>query len=295
MVAHTTSTPSVVRDYIALTKPRIISLLLLTAVGGMVLAAKGLPEPVIAISVLVGGYLAAGGAHALNHYLERDLDSRMARTSQRPVASGRVSPVQALVFGITLNIVAFLLLAVIVNVPAALITMIGTLIYVFVYTIGLKTTTPQNIVIGGAAGAVPPMVGWVAVTGSLDLADWYMFAIIFFWTPPHFWALALLMKDDYAKAGVPMLPVVASVHETKKQILLYTLVLVALTCMFFTTKVVGLVYMVGAILLGGVFVFYNTRLLRGEGIDGAKASYLYSLLYLALLFGIIMVDAVVRI
>jgi len=295
MVAHTKSTPSVVRDYIALTKPRIISLLLLTAVGGMVLAAKGLPDPAIAISVLVGGYLAAGGAHALNHYLERDLDRRMARTSQRPVASGRVSPIQALMFGVVLNILAFLVLVVVVNVPAALITMSGTGIYVFVYTIGLKTSTPQNIVIGGAAGAVPPMVGWVAVTGSLDLAAWYMFAIIFFWTPPHFWALALLMKDDYAKAGVPMLPVVASLRETKRQILLYTVVLVALTWMFFTTEAVGLVYMLGAILLGGVFVFYNTRLLRGEGIDGAKASYLYSLLYLALLFGVIMVDAIVQI
>ena len=295
MVAHTKSTPSVVRDYVALTKPRIISLLLLTAVGGMVLAAKGLPDPAIAISVLVGGYLAAGGAHALNHYLERDLDRRMARTSQRPVASGRVSPIQALMFGVVLNILAFLVLVVVVNVPAALITMSGTAIYVFVYTIGLKTSTPQNIVIGGAAGAVPPMVGWVAVTGSLDLAAWYMFAIIFFWTPPHFWALALLMKDDYAKAGVPMLPVVASLRETKRQILLYTVVLVALTWMFFTTEAVGLVYMLGAILLGGVFVFYNTRLLRGEGIDGAKASYLYSLLYLALLFGVIMVDAIVQI
>lgn len=295
MVAHTKSTPSVVRDYVALTKPRIISLLLLTAVGGMVLAAKGLPDPAIAISVLVGGYLAAGGAHALNHYLERDLDRRMARTSQRPVASGRVSPIQALMFGVVLNILAFLVLVVVVNVPAALITMSGTGIYVFVYTIGLKTSTPQNIVIGGAAGAVPPMVGWVAVTGSLDLAAWYMFAIIFFWTPPHFWALALLMKDDYAKAGVPMLPVVASLRETKRQILLYTVVLVALTWMFFTTEAVGLVYMLGAILLGGVFVFYNTRLLRGEGIDGAKASYLYSLLYLALLFGVIMVDAIVQI
>lgn len=294
MVAHTTSAPSVVRDYIALTKPRIISLLLLTAVGGMVLAAKGLPEPVIAISVLLGGYLAAGGAHALNHYLERDLDRAMDRTSQRPVASGRVSPTRALVFGVALNIAAFLLLATIVNVPAAIITMSGTVIYVFVYTIGLKRSTPQNIVIGGAAGAVPPMVGWVAVTGSLDLAAWYMFAIIFFWTPPHFWALALLMKDDYAKAGVPMLPVVASVNETKWQILLYTLVLVALTFMFFTTKVVGLVYMAGAILLGGVFVFYNVRLLWREGINGAKASYLYSLLYLALLFSTIMIDAIVQ-
>ena len=189
----------------------------------------------IALFVIVCGYLAAGGAHALNHYIESDIDSLMHRTRKRPVASGRVSRRQALVFGIVLTIASFALLSAFVNVLSAALTLSGTLIYIFVYTIGLKRSTPQNIVIGGAAGAVPPMVGWAAVTGTVGLPAVYLFAIIFFWTPPHFWALALLIKDDYARAGVPMLPVVTSVTDTKRHILLYTVLLVALTLMFFTT------------------------------------------------------------
>ena len=190
MIAQSIPSPGIVRDYIALTKPRIISLLLVTAVGGMVLAAKGLPDPMIALFVIVCGYLAAGGAHALNHYIESDIDSMMHRTRKRPVASGRVSRRQALVFGIVLTIASFALLSAFVNVLSAALTLSGTLIYIFVYTIGLKRSTPQNIVIGGAAGAVPPMVGWAAVTGTVGLPAVYLFAIIFFWTPPHFWALA---------------------------------------------------------------------------------------------------------
>ncbi|MDA1189792.1 MAG: heme o synthase [Chloroflexi bacterium] len=291
MVAQATTSPGIIRDYIDLTKPRIISLLLVTAVGGMFLAQKGVPDPLTALLVIVGGYLAAGGAHALNHYLERDLDQAMRRTRRRPVATGRVSPQQAMVFGIVLNVAAFVLLASFVNLLAAAITLSGTLIYVFVYTIALKRSTPQNIVIGGAAGAVPPMVGWVAITGSLDLPAIYLFAIIFFWTPPHFWALAMLIRDDYARAGVPMLPVVASLSETKRQILLYTFILLALTTMFYTTGELGVVYLVGSVTLGAYFSYRAWRVKRSDGLHGVRGLYLYSLLYLALLFLVIMVDS----
>lgn len=284
----------VVRDYIALTKPRIISLLLVTAVGGMVLAAKGLPDPTIAVLVLVCGYLAAGGAHALNHYIESDLDRMMRRTRRRPVASGRVPGRRAFTFGVVLTVAAFALLSAFVNVLSAALTLSGTLIYIFVYTIGLKRSTPQNIVIGGAAGAVPPMVGWAAVTGTIDLPAIYLFAIIFFWTPPHFWALALLIKDDYARAGVPMLPVVSSLADTKRHILLYTVLLVALTVMFFTSGEVGWIYLVSALGLGGVFIYRSTMLVRADGTEGTRSLYLYSLAYLALLFLAVMVDGVVN-
>ena len=295
MIAQSIPSPGIVRDYIALTKPRIISLLLVTAVGGMVLAAKGLPDPIIALFVIVCGYLAAGGAHALNHYIESDIDSMMHRTRKRPVASGRVSRRQALVFGIVLTIASFALLSAFVNVLSAALTLSGTLIYIFVYTIGLKRSTPQNIVIGGAAGAVPPMVGWAAVTGTVGLPAVYLFAIIFFWTPPHFWALALLIKDDYARAGVPMLPVVTSVDDTKQHILLYTVLLVALTLMFFTTGAVGWVYLVSALGLGGAFIYLAIMHIRSEGTEGTKSLYLYSLLYLALLFLAVMIDGMVNV
>ena len=293
MIAQAAASRSVLSDYVALTKPRIVSLLLLTALGGMFLAADGTPDVSVVLLVMVSGSLAAGGAHALNHFLERDIDGRMRRTRHRPVASGRVSPNHAFLFGIGLNLIAFALLATLVNPLTAFITLSGTLIYVFVYTMGLKRTTPQNIVIGGAAGAVPPMAGWTAVTGSLDLPAVYLFAIIFFWTPPHFWALALLIKDDYARAGVPMLPVVTSVEETKKSILLYTLLLVALTLMFFTTQAVGWVYFAASASLGATFIYYSWRLLRRSEIDGARPLYLYSLLYLAVLFFAVIVDSVV--
>lgn len=293
MITHLPVSRSLVSDYIALTKPRIVSLLLLTALGGMFLASQGPPEATLVVLVMVGGALAAGGAHALNHYLERDIDALMSRTRHRPVASGRVSPRSALAFGILLNVVSFVLLSTLVNALSAVLTLSATVFYVVVYTSWLKRSTPQNIVIGGAAGAIPPMVGWVAVTGSLALPALYLFAIIFFWTPPHFWALALLIKDDYARAGVPMLPVVAGVEETKWYILLYTLLLVALTVMFFTTQAVGWTYLVAATALGAVFIYYAWRLMRGPGIHGARRLYLYSLLYLALLFVAVAADGMV--
>ena len=284
---------STVREYIALTKPRIISLLVFTALGGMFLASRGAPDPALALLVLGGGALAAGGANALNHYLDRDIDGLMGRTANRPIISGNVPPVHALWFGVALNVVAFAILGALVNPLSAILTLSATLFYVFVYTKALKRSTPQNIVIGGAAGAIPPMVGWVAVTGELGLPALYMFSIVFFWTPPHFWALSLLIKDDYSRAGVPMLPVVAGVKETKRSILLYTLLLLALTSMFFTTGAVGWIYFGGSLALGAGFVYYAWRLMRKPGIQGAKPAYLYSLAYLAGLFLVIMVDSVV--
>ena len=289
-----TASRSMIRDYVALTKPRIISLLLLTALGGMVVAARGLPDWTLMLVVLVGGALAAGGANALNHYADRDIDTLMRRTQSRPVARGAVRPASALAFGIALNVVAFALLWMGASLLCALLTLSATLFYVFIYTKALKRSTPQNIVIGGAAGAIPPMVGWAAVTGYLGLPALYLFAIIFFWTPPHFWALSLLLKDDYASAGVPMLPVVAGVERTKWQILLYTLLVLALTSMFFVTGVPGWIYLASSVALGAGFVWYAYRLWRRPGIEGAKTLYLYSLAYLALLFVAMMADATVQ-
>ena len=292
MIGRTAISDNVVADYVALTKPRIVSALLVTALGGMVAAAGGVPDASIATAVLVGGALAAGGAHALNHYFERDIDAVMGRTSRRPVAAGRVEPHRALIFGVMLNVAAFVMLTSMANTLSAVLTLGATLFYVLVYTMALKRTTPHNIVIGGAAGAVPPMVGWAAITGEVGLEALYMFSIVFFWTPPHFWALALLIKDDYARAGVPMLPVVAGVRETKLQIFLYTLMLAALTILFFATGTVGWLYLGAAVVLGAPFVYYAWRLLRRPESDGARGLFQYSLVYLVLLFAAIAADGV---
>ena len=294
MIVQVVEPQGLVRDYIALTKPRILSMLLLTALCTMFLAEGGVPELSLIALVLGGGALAAGGAHALNHYIERDSDSLMRRTKKRPVASGRVSPQEAMWFGIALNVIAFVLLTVLVNPLAATLTLSATLFYVFVYTIALKRRTPQNIVIGGAAGAVPPLAAWAAVTGTVELPAIYLFAIIFFWTPPHFWALALMIKDDYLSAGIPMMPVVTSVAETKRQILLYTFILVALTLMFVTTSAVGWFYFATAAVSGIGYIYYTWRLYRLPEISGAKSAYLYSLLYLALIFVGVVADVYVR-
>ena len=284
-----------IRDYIALTKPRILSMLLLTALCAMFLATDGVPEITLIVWLLVGGALAAGGAHSLNHYIERDTDSLMRRTRKRPVASGRISPREALWFGVILNVIAFVLLIVLVNPLTSMLTLSATLFYVFVYTIGLKRSTPQNIVIGGAAGAVPPMAAWAAVTNSIELPAIYLFAIIFFWTPPHFWALALMIKDDYLSAGIPMMPVVLSVKETKRQILLYTFILVALTLMFVTTSAVGWFYFAIATVVGLGYIYYTWRLYSLPDIRGAKSAYLFSLLYLALIFIGVVADVYISI
>ena len=291
MIASAATPRAVLRDYVTLTKPRIVLLLLFTALAGMFLAAQGPPDVALAIAVMVAGAMASGGANALNHFLDRDIDAQMRRTSNRPVAALRVRPREALVFGLVANVLAFVLFATMVNVLSAFLALGSTLFYVFVYTMGLKRNTPQNIVIGGAAGALPPVIGWTAVTGSIGLPALYMFAIVFFWTPPHFWALALLLKDDYASVGVPMLPVVAGVDETKKSILLYAVLLLALTTMFFATRAVGWVYLGSSLVLGLVFIYRAVVLLRRPGIEGALSTYLYSLAYLALLFTAIAVDA----
>ena len=295
MIAQTATTQTLFRDYIALTKPRIILMLLFTALGGMFLAAGGTPQATVVLTVLLAGALASGGANALNQWLDRDIDGDMVRTRRRPMVIGTIRPNHAVIFGIGLNVLAFVLLAALVNPLSAFLTVGATLFYIFVYTKGLKRTSHQNIVIGGAAGAIPPVVGWVAVTGSIGLPAIYLFAIIFFWTPPHFWALSLLLKDDYARARVPMLPVVVGVRETKKTVLLYTVLMLALTMMFFTTGAVGIVYLGASTALGAVFIYYAWRLWRRPYIEGAKPLYLYSLLYLALLFLAIIIDGFITI
>ena len=240
---------------------------------------------------MIGGSLSAGGAAAVNHYWDRDIDAQMARTATRPVPSGRVPPRSALVYGVVLAALSFLLLATTVNLLAAFLALSGFLGYVFVYTIWLKRSTPQNIVIGGAAGAVPPLVGWAAVTGGLDPAALYLFAIVFYWTPPHFWALSLLMKDEYARVGVPMMPVVHGETETRRQIVLYTGLLVVLTLLPVVFGFFGAIYAVAAVVLGGAFLTLSVRLQRAADRRSALRTYLYSLAYLALLFCAMVVDA----
>lgn len=286
---------SLFKAYVELTKPRIIVMLLFTALGGMFLAAQGTPDVVVMLVVLVAGALASAGANALNQWFDRDIDEAMSRTRKRPVVVGAIPNAHAIAFGILTNVVAFALLASLVNLLSAALTLCATLFYVFVYTMALKRTSTQNIVIGGAAGAIPPAVGWVAITGSLDLPAIYLFAIVFFWTPPHFWALSLLLKDDYASANVPMLPVVAGVDITKRSILLYTLLMLALTTMFALTGAVGLVYLASSVVLGALFIYFAARLMRRPGVEGAKPLYLYSLLYLGALFLAIIADSLFRV
>lgn len=281
-----------VRDYITLTKPRIISLLLLTTVATMFVADPSGPAFSTILWTMLGGYLAAGGAGAINHYIDRNRDARMDRTSSRPLVSGRITPAHGLVFGITLGVLSFLQLWLTVNLLAASLAMVGLLGYVFLYTLWLKPITPQNIVIGGSAGAVPPLVGWAAATGGLTLDALWPFAIIFFWTPPHFWALSLMIKDDYARTGVPMLPVVKGEAETRRQILIYTVVMVAVTIGPFLTGLLGGIYLASAIVLGGIFIAFSVALYRNPTQALTLRTYLYSLAYLALLFIAMAVDAV---
>ena len=285
---------SLANDYLTLTKPPIIVLLVITAIGGMFLAAEGIPSLKTLALVSIGGALGAGGANAINHFLDQDIDSIMSRTVRRPVASQRIPPISALVFGLGLNVGAFFVLTYWVNLLAACLTLSATLFYVLVYTGWLKRNTPQNIVIGGAAGSIPPMVGWAAVTGSLELPALYMFTIIFFWTPPHFWALALMIQDDYQEAGVPMLPVVAGEERTTQNIFIYSLALVALTLLFSASDAVGLIYLFSAAVLGITFIALAWKLRVDYSIRRAKFLYLYSLLYLALLFSVMLADAVYR-
>jgi protoheme IX farnesyltransferase len=279
----------VVSDYVEMTKPKVQSLLIFTTVTTMYVA--GDPSIEVVLLTCLGGYLSAGGAGAVNHWYDRDIDAQMARTADRPVASGRVPPNAALVYGVALAALAVVVLSVGVNPLAALLSLSGFLGYTLVYTVWLKRSTPQNIVIGGAAGAVPPLVGWAAATGSLSWTALYLFAIVFYWTPPHFWALSLLMKDEYAKVGVPMMPVVRGEPETRRQIVLYSLLLYAITQLPFCAGGFGVPYLVASVALGGLFIAFAIQLYRRADRPAALRLYLYSLLYLALLFGAMVVDA----
>ena len=276
-------------DLVALTKPKVQLLLLLTTVTTMLVA--GSPSVELVLVTLLGGYLAAGGAGAVNHWYDRDIDASMARTADRPVPSGRIAPGAALAFGLALAAASFVLLTVAVNLLAAVLALSGFLGYTLVYTVWLKRRTPQNIVIGGAAGAVPPLVGWAAVTGELSGTALYLFAIVFFWTPPHFWALSLLMKDEYARVGVPMLPVVRGERETRRQILLYSVLLYGITQLPFCAGGFGLVYLAASMTLGLPFIAGAVVLARRADRAAALRLYLGSLLYLALLFAAMVADA----
>lgn len=276
--------------YFALTKPRIIELLLVTTVPAMIVAARGMPSLSLVFFTLLGGALAAGGANAINCYVDRDIDEVMARTRKRPLPTHLIDPGNALTFGIVLGAIAFVVLATTVNLLSALLAIAALLFYVFVYTIVLKRSTPQNIVIGGAAGAIPALVGWSAVTNSIDLPALALFGIVFYWTPPHFWALAMRYEKDYAAAGVPMMPVVYGRDETAKHIVLYSFLLLAISLIFFSLGRMGLVYLMSALVLNGVFVWWAVRLWRRPTTRTAWGLFRYSIYYLALLFAAMAVD-----
>jgi protoheme IX farnesyltransferase len=282
---------AILRDYIALTKPRIISLLLLTTVAAMYVADPAGPAASTVLLTMLGGYLAAGGAGAINQYLDRERDARMDRTRGRPLVSGRIEPLHGLIFGIVLGALAVTLLAVAVNPLAAALSLAGLVGYALVYTVWLKPLTPQNIVIGGAAGAIPPLVGWAAATGELSANALWLFAIVFFWTPPHFWALALLIKDDYARTGVPMLPVVRGDDVTRRQILIYAVVLLAISLGPVLTGLLGASYAIAALALGGGLAGLAAALRRNPSRRAALRVYLASLAYLALLFCAMALDS----
>jgi heme o synthase len=281
-------------DYVALTKPRIIELLLVTTVPTMIVAAHGLPSLWLMAATVLGGTLAAGGANAINMYVDRDIDKLMARTRNRPLASGRISPGAALRFAVGLEIVAFFFLWGTVNLLSATLAVAACLFYVFVYTLWLKRTSKSNIVIGGAAGAAPVLIGWAAVTNSLAWAPVVLFAVIFYWTPPHFWALAIRYRDDYARADVPMLPVVASLEATAHRILAYTLLLWGLTLLFAPVAGMGLLYILAALVLGAVFTAYAIRLVRNTTKVMAMRVFTWSITYITLLFGAMALDQLLR-
>ena len=281
--------PSFARDLLALTKPRIISLLLVTTIAPMFVA--GAPEWTLVLAVFVGGYLMAGGANAVNMYIDRDIDDRMSRTRLRPIPSGRMRAEAVLAFGILCATTATFLLAHVANVLTAALALGGFYTYVFVYTRWLKRSSPQNIVIGGAAGAFPPLVGWAAVTGRVDLMAIYLFLIVFYWTPPHFWALALNKQVDYGRAGVPMAPLVWGERETMRNMLWYTLILLPITFLPVAFGALGLPYLGAAVILGGWLLLGVVRVMRAaDFVRPAWSLYKYSLLYLALLFAAMVVD-----
>ena len=282
-----------VGSYVALTKPRIIELLLVTTVPTMIVAERGLPSIWLMAVTVIGGTLSAGGANAINMYVDRDIDQLMDRTKKRPLVSGAMSPRAALTFAVSLEVFAFFFLWGTVNLLSAMLALAACLFYVFVYTLWLKRSSSHNIVIGGAAGAAPVLIGWSAVTGTLDWPPVVLFAVIFYWTPPHFWALAIRYRDDYAKADVPMLPVVASFRTTAVRILMYTLLLVALTVLFAPVADMGNLYLGAALVLGAVFTWFAVRLLRDESPALAMRMFGWSITYITLLFGAMAVDQLI--
>jgi protoheme IX farnesyltransferase len=283
-----------VRDLLTLTRPIVVLLLLVTAYAGMVVGARAFPSLSLTFWTLLGGAMAAGGAQAINQYIDRDIDGLMQRTARRPLPSGRMTPAEGLAFGLALCMASFYVVAGFVNLLAGLLVLAGILYYVFLYSLFLKRSTAQNIVIGGGAGAIPPLVGWAAAAGHLNIPALFLFAIIFFWTPPHFWALALVRRKDYERAGVPMLPVVLGERVTRLQIFLYTLELVILTLLLPLLRMAGSIFLVSALMLGGALLFSAWRVWRQGGNKTAWSMYRTSSMYLAFLFIALMADALIR-
>ncbi|HEY9898595.1 MAG TPA: heme o synthase [Pantanalinema sp.] len=292
-----TSRPSafaVLRDYYQLTKPTIVMLMLVTGLPAILMAGNGFPSPRLMVVALLGTAMAAGAASVLNHWYDRDIDGLMERTSHRPIIAGTVGPNQALAFGLTMGTLSILLLGLFANWLSAGLALTAIVYYVLVYTVWLKRRTPQNIVIGGGAGAMAPLIGWAAITGTVGLPAWLMFLVVFMWTPPHFWALALYRRIDYAKAGVPMMPVVAGEDSTRLQILVYTVLLVATSLALYATKACGAIYLVGALGLGASFTAGAFRLYREKTDAAAKKLFIQSIFYLLILFVLLFVDELAR-
>ncbi len=284
----------IIASYVNLIKPHVTVLLLGTTAAAMTIAKGAFPALGLLLATLLGGAMAAGSANCINCYIDRDIDQIMGRTQRRSLPAGKVQPTHALIFGVILGISSFIVLYFLVNLLSAILAFSAILFYVFVYTLGLKRTTAQNIVIGGAAGAVPVLVGWAAVTNSLSLPAFWLFAIIFYWTPPHFWALALLIQKDYAKANIPMLPVMMGEHETRKQIFLYSLMLLAVTFVLFLTHTMGYIYLVSATILGGILLYMAVKLMVDHTKDWARTIFWYSNCYLAAIFAVMVVDRVIH-
>lgn len=283
-----------ISSYINLIKPHVTVLLLGITVATMAIAQRGWPSLGLVLATLLGGAMAAGSANCINCYIDRDIDQIMTRTQRRSLPSGKVQPTQAFIFGILLGVASFVVFAVFVNLLCAFLGLGAILFYVFIYTAWLKRSSTQNIVIGGAAGAVPVLIGWAAVSNSVPLAAIWLFAIVFYWTPPHFWALSLLIEKDYARANIPMLPVVMGERETKKQILLYSLILVAVTLVLFAMQAMGYVYLIGAVILGGIFIYMAIRLMLDTSRKWARTIFWFSNCYLTLIFAIMVLDRVIH-
>lgn len=286
-------TRSRVWAFIEITKPRIIELLLVTTIPTMIVAERGIPSVWLMINTLLGGTLAAGGAHAINMVVDRDIDRLMERTKNRPLATGELQPREAMIFAIALEIIAFVWLWVAANLLSAVLAVSATLFYVFVYTLWLKRTTERNIIIGGAAGAVPVLVGWSAVTNTLDWAPIVLFAIIFYWTPPHFWALAIKYKDDYQAADIPMLPSTTDIRTVGRRIIFYTLLLWGITLIFGPVAEMGMIYTVAAVVLGAIFTWYSVQVYRTGSEQVAMKLFKWSITYIVLLFGAMAIDQIV--